>query len=463
MCHQFGIRAYQVVADKSTACLDPVRKRVALVMDTIQYAMNRIIRVLTMVLLLLVGTTTAHADLIFGSGFEAIPVTFDVEWSVDTQLIEGDAMAALISYDPETGEFQFSTAQLAQFGITLEPGDVLLVEGLAVARIVSVQDNGGTTIVGTSEATLADAIENGTIAWDVGIGFEQLSQATVTLDNTNVAASCVPEFNPGDSSVTFSCTSGAYTMTLKISSVNGRAEIQYQVVQKVNDNATASFTGTGTLDNFNSQGQIQYVDGALDSWSFDSDALSMQLRIELAAAGSGDSNINYELPVPMLKIPIPQLAILGVSIDIGAQIIVSLKVPAAAQASATASANYSYTGDTGFTYDGGDITTVATINGHDFTDGQIDSASQIGAEVDAQFGLAFPRIGLGILNQEVAWLHTGFIIGSSLTWGPICKSGYVRIVVEGGYEIKILGVSLASDKLTFAERERRFSQNDCAE
>jgi hypothetical protein len=164
----------------------------------------------------------------------------------------------------------------------------------------------------------------------------------------------------------------------------------------------------------------------------------------------------------MLRIPVPQLAILGVSIDISAQIIASLKVPAAAAASATASANYSYTGDTGFSYDGGDIQTVATINGHDFTDGQFDSGSNF-VDVDAQFGLAFPRIGLAILNQEVAWLHTGFIIGSSLTFGPICKAGYTKLVVEGGYGIEVLGVTLVSDKATFAEREKRVSQNNCAE
>jgi hypothetical protein len=432
-------------------------------MNSIHNSMNRIILVLVVALLLLVGTTTAHAQLIFRDSFEASPVTFDVEWSANTQVIEGDAMAALLSSDLETGEFQFSTDQLAQLGITLEIGDVLLVEGLAVAFIESIEENGGTTIVGTSEATLADAIENGTIDWDVDIGYEQLSQAQVIVANTNVAASCVPEYNPGESSVRFSCTFGEYTMTLKVTSLNGRAELQYHVVQKVGGNATASFTGTGTLDRFNSAGQIHYVGGALDNWSYDSDALVMTLRIELEAAGSGDSGLNYELPVPMLKIPIPQLAILGVTIDIGAQLIASLSVPAAVGASAIASANFSYTGDTGFSYDGGDVTTVASINGHDFTDGVIDPAAPIGVEVDAQFGVAFPRVGLGILNQEVAWLHTGFILGANLAWGPVCKSGYVRIVVEGGYEIKIIGIPVASDKTTFAQRERRFPENGCAE
>jgi len=428
--------------------------------------------VLAVALLFLVGASSAHADLMLRDGFEGPPATFDVEWSANTQLIEGDAVSALLSSDPETGEFQFSTAQLTQFGVTLEPGDVLIIEGLAVVHIESVQEIGGTTIVGTSEATLADAIKNGTVAWNVGIGYEQLSQATASVGTLDAGgrleavgaldANCVPSYNPDESSVTFTCTSGDYTMTLKVSSLNGKAELLYQVVQKVGDNATASFKGTGTLDSFNSTGQINFVNNALDSWSYDSDALTMALRIELAAAGSGNSNLSYKLPVPMLKIPIPQLAILGVNINISAQIIASLKVPAAAAASATASANYSYNGDTGFSYDGGDIETVATINGHDFTDGQFDSAST-SADVDAQFGLAFPRIGLAILNQEVAWLHTGFIIGSSITFGPICKAGYTKIVVEGGYGIKVLGVTLASDKATFAEREKRVSQNNCAE
>ena len=428
--------------------------------------MNRIVCLLAVTLLLLVGASSAQADLVFRDGFETPLVTFDVEWSANTQLIEGDAVDALLSSDPATGEFQFSTAQLTQFGITLQSGDVLLIEGLAVVHIESVQEIGGTTIVGTSKATLADAIKNGTVAWNAGIGYEQLSQATALVRTPGAAdaleANCVPSYDPGESSVTFACTSGDYTMTLKVSSLNGKAELLYQVSQKVGDKATASFTGTGTLDNFDSTGRINFVENALDSWSYDTDALSMVLRIELAAAGSGDSNINYKLPVPMLRIPVPQLAILGVSIDISAQIIASLKVPAAAAASATASANYSYTGDTGFSYDGGDIQTVATINGHDFTDGQFDSGSNF-VDVDAQFGLAFPRIGLAILNQEVAWLHTGFIIGSSLTFGPICKAGYTKLVVEGGYGIEVLGVTLVSDKATFAEREKRVSQNNCAE
>lgn len=430
-------------------------------MDTIQNSMNRTIRLFVGMLLLSVAATTVYAQQILNDGFEGFGVTFDVEWSSNTQLIEGDAMAALLNSDLATGEFQFSTDQLAQRGITLEIGNILLVEGIAVVLIDSIVENGGATVVSTSEATLADAIENGTIAWDAGIGYEQLSQATVQVGNTTEAASCVPENNAGESSVTFSCTSGDYTMTLKVTSLNGKAELQYHVVQKVGSNATASFTGTGTLDNFNSTGHIQYVNGALDNWKYDSDALAMNLRIELAAAGSGSSNINYQLPVPMLKIPIPQLAILGVSIDISAQLVASLTVPAEVSASATASANYSYRGETGFTYDGADVTTVASINGHDFTDGSFDSASLIGANVDAQFGLAFPRIGLGILNQEVAWLHTGFIIGSSLTWGPICKSGYAKIVVEGGYKIVILGVDVVGDKTTFAEREKRVPESGC--
>lgn len=397
----------------------------------------------------------ATAEVIYRDSFEDL-VSVDVVWATDSTVLEGDAMAALIDANLDTGVFELSSDELQNQNITLQPGNVLLLEGLAVVRMLTVSDVGGTTTVTSDPATLADAIESGSVGWDVSIGYEELSQAKAYVGKI----ACTPAVDPGASSVSFSCTVDDYTMTLTVTSAGERAEIRYDIAQ--GSGPTARFTGIGTLDRFNSRGSLRYADGALDNWSYDSDSLSMQLRIELAAAGSNSSSLDYTLPVPMLKITIPQLALFGISIDVGAQLIASLTVPAAAGASALASANYSYTGDTGFRYEGSNIETTATLNGHDFTDGMFDAAANF-ANVDAQFGLAFPRLGLSVLNQEVAWLHTGFILGTSITFGPICKAGYARLVVEGGYQVSILGVTLTEGKETFAERERRVSQNDCAE
>lgn len=398
--------------------------------------------------------TLAAGEVIYRDSFEDL-VSVDVVWASDATVLQGDALAALIDANLDTGEFELSSDELQNQNITLVPGDVLLLEGLAVVRMLTVNDVAGVTAVTSEPATLADAIESGTVDWDVSIGYEQLSQAKAYVGKI----ACTPAVDPDASSVSFSCTYNDYTMTLTVTSAGERAEIRYDIEQ--GSGPTARFSGIGTLDRFNSRGSLRYADGALDSWRYDSDSLSMQLRIELAAAGSNSSSLDYTLPVPMLKITIPQLAVFGISIDVGAQLIASLTVPAAASASALASANYSYTGDTGFVYEGANIETTATLNGHDFTDGMFDAAANF-ANVDAQFGLAFPRLGLSVLNQEVAWLHTGFIIGTSITFGPICKAGYAKLVVEGGYAVSILGVTLTEGKETFAERERRVSQNNCA-
>ena len=410
-------------------------------------------------LLAVCSASNAHASLIFDDGFED-NVTFDVTWAPETRLIEGDDMAALLTSDVANNTFEFSTAELTARGLDLSGGDLLLVEGLALGRIQSIDVSGGRTIVGTSPAPLNEAIVDGRIGWDVEIDYAALSRAKVVVGKST----CLPEFdeeNPG--TVTFTCEVDEYTMSLRLTSAGDGAELEYQVAKGVGGNVDAAFTGTATLERFQSRAAFDYAGGELDSLQYSSDDMRVRLRIVLSAAGSGDSNLNFTLPAPIIKIPIPQLSLLGVTIDIGAQFIASLEVPLQAAASATAEANFSYSGTTGFSYDGGDVDTSGTINDHDFTDGAFDSASNF-ATVDAQFGIAFPRIGLSmLLFDEIAWAHSGYIVGSRLTFGPICKSGYARLVVEGGYGIEFLGVELASGKQTFAERERRTSQNNCAD
>jgi hypothetical protein len=129
--------------------------------------------------------------------------------------------------------------------------------------------------------------------------------------------------------------------------------------------------------------------------------------------------------------------------------------------SAQASSSVSLSADGGFEYKGSSVSTSGSIGNDKFTDGKFDSAAFIGTPVDVQFGVAFPRIGLNIAEQEVAYIHTGFTSGSSLQWGPVCKKGYVKMVVEGGYELKVLGQTLAAEKKTFAEKSKEVKGDQC--
>ena len=117
--------------------------------------------------------------------------------------------------------------------------------------------------------------------------------------------------------------------------------------------------------------------------------------------------------------------------------------------------------DAGFEYKGTTVSTSGSLGKEQITDGTFDSAANIGFPIDVQFGVAFPRVGLNIAGQELAYVHTGFTTGSSLNWGPLCKKGYVKMVVEGGYELKVLGQTLAEQKKVFVERQKEAKGDGC--
>lgn len=65
------------------------------------------------------------------------------------------------------------------------------------------------------------------------------------------------------------------------------------------------------------------------------------------------------------------------------------------------------------------------------------------------------------LHARCPPIHTGFTIGSSLSWGPACKRAYVKTNIDVGYDFKVLGTTLYSDKETLFEQERRAEQDGC--
>ncbi|WP_376696212.1 hypothetical protein [Wenzhouxiangella sp. EGI_FJ10305] len=412
--------------------------------------------ILTVGLLLL---NQAGAQVIFHDRFEPPETRFEATWSNDTVRLSGDSVNALEDVD-EAGEvYTFSTAALDAAGVSYASGDIMLIDGIALRRVESVSQSGGSTVLVTSTAALNEAIVSGEMEWNLDIGFDQVAAGEAYVPGR--AADCSPGGN--EQTVTFECTVDDYTMSLELTRNGTTSSIEYKVV-KGTEEANASFTGTGVLSEFDSSGGATFDGGELTSFQHNTQDTQMDINITLAAAGSGSASLDHEIPFPIIRIPFT-VGPIPMSIDIGVQFVVFLNVPLEAQASAQAEANFRYRGDTGFTYEGSSVEAGGTINGHDIFDGMFDSASLIGASVDAGFGIAFPRISLSVLTSEVAWVHTGFIAESHLRWGPICKIGIYKVVLEGGYQLEIMGVELLSEKKTFAEEDRREESDpdQCAE
>jgi len=403
-----------------------------------------------------VVTAQAGEDDIFADRFDGVATQFDVVWAPEVELVEEDALDALIDVDAAGEVFTFSTAALSSAGITFSNGELMVVHGLALRRIVSVKTSGPNTIVTTSSATLNEAIVSGQMDWALDIGFQEIARAEIFMPGRG--AGCTPALDPEAQEVSFECSFDDYTMAMTLSRTGTSTSIQYQVT-KGDDQANASITGTGTLRNFDANGSASFDGGELATFEQHTQDAQMDVNIALAAAGSGSNDLSFEVPFPIIRIPFT-VGPIPMSIDIGVQFVAIMEVPLSASASATASADFRYRGDTGFTYEGANVDVAATINDHSFENGEFDSASSF-VSVDAGFGIAFPRVSLNVLTSEVAWVHTGFTLQSSLRFGPICKVGIAGLVVQGGYKLEILGVELLSDQATFAEEERRVESDGC--
>ncbi|MBB6087032.1 hypothetical protein [Wenzhouxiangella marina] len=398
----------------------------------------------------------AGTDDLFADRFMGVATEFNAVWSPDVELVEGDAVAALIDVDASGAVFTFSTALLTAAGVDFTPGEIMVLEGVALRRVDGVSPSGTETIVTTSQAALNEAITSGQMDWSLGIGFEEIASAEMFIPGRGTG--CSPAFDPEAQQISFECSFDDYTMAMNLSRTGSTTTIQYQVT-KGTDQANASITGTGTLSNFDANGSASFDGGELTGFQQNTRDAQMDLNIALAAAGSGSNDLNFEVPFPIIRIPF-NVGPIPMSIDIGVQFVAIMEVPLAATASATASADFRYRGDTGFTYEGATVDTTATINDHDFLNGEFDSASNF-VSVDAGFGIAFPRVSLNVLTSEVAWVHTGFTLQSSLRFGPICKVGIAGLVVQGGYQLEIMGVEIFSEQATFAQEERRVESEGC--
>src|SRR5690606_10225609 len=139
-----------------------------------------------------------------------------------------------------------------------------------------------------------------------------------------------------------------------------------------------------------------YSGGQLTASDVDFRDLSSDLDLSVAVAGAGVSPVELEVPVPMLSFtwlvgPIP------VTLDLSAEIIGS--VTATLNASATAEASFSYRGNAGFKFEGASVSASGATDIGEMDPDPADSAAPMGVDVDAQFGLAFPKVSLSILGQ----------------------------------------------------------------
>lgn len=403
--------------------------------------------------------------------------TYDVKYAPEAVVLDQGAAPALMS--KKAGELDFDAKKLGARTQQIKPGKVLLVYGKVLAKVESVQHRGAELVVRTGPATLADAIQEGTVAWDVSLPLDRAhvtaalirqseNGALARLDRNGRFATDVLRADGnafaspgalGKGPIQWAFKQGALTYKFRLEPKGSGVDIKVEAIKQQGPKATLAYTAHGTFDNVRGQARADYHDHKLTDLDYQQPELVGDIELSVAAAGSGLGKIDFPFPGAMFGYlvmvgPVP------VKISVGAKLIGSITVPA--NASARATARFKFRSSSGFSYAGNDVKVKGNIGNLTFSPKPFDSAAMIGIPVDAQWGVAFPRVSVGVFDDVfVPFLHTGVVVGSSLGWGPVCKYGYVKYVAEVGYDLGVFGVKLKSAKKTIAEREKKAPPGGC--
>jgi hypothetical protein len=432
----------------------------------------------------------------FAIPMEKTNTSFDASVQDGTKVFDSENMDAMVDADVTKGLYTFDSAQLQE---DLQEGDVMLISGVDLGKVTSIQESGGETTVETEQATLDEAIEEGTLEWDSTLNLDfqyspddenreivqsgsnaldavPVQGAPATTQNSSAfftgvemvgeeETEAIPlhEMAAQGESLEWTFTDGVREYKFKAEKTESETTIAVQVKQPADGDANLAMTAKGTVGNVQSKGTVEYSDNELQSFDLNQDNVEADFEISMSAAGSKDGKIDWEFPGMMFKYvifvgPVP------VTLSFNTKLIGNITVPSA-DGSATGTSRFNYNANTGFAYEGTDVDVQASVGDQPIEPESTDAAAFIGESVDLQFGVAYPRIEISVFEQTmIPFIEFGMVIGSRLRWGPQCKSGYVRMVINAGYDFEILGQSLASDKITlFEEQERSWGSDNCDE
>lgn len=269
----------------------------------------------------------------------------------------------------------------------LEAGSVMLLQGLALKKVVAVEDNGEFLVVATAPATLTDAIKDGHIAWDLPVHFDGKS-ATLQdalprfFDHGNwVVEAAAPET---------SGTVGDWKYTAKANPSPGKLDLDLDVKGSL-EGLDVDVNGKGTIQNFNLAADMQVSNGVMENFKYVAKNLQGEVNLAFVATKKGDGmlkRIEKKLP-PMFEAPVIIGGIPFV-MDVSSVVIIGPGLSAKNEA-ASGHFKVKFNGGQGFDFSGAAITPEGNVSSNNEI---VDSGSISVAPFAYLVGFAMPRVEL---------------------------------------------------------------------
>ena len=219
--------------------------------------------------------------------------TFDVEWSENTTILSSDDVQD-IQVDTNTHTYYVPSNVSAAQG--LQVGDVVIFTGIAFRKVTSVTEDDGWIELGTVQATLTEAIANGTVAWEYTPDFENAAPPVI-IGGNNPSSAEKWAFDPA---AQISTSLAKFDFSIEVGCPN--EDSLFVKVTGTDPAGVTEFSLTGGVSEFTGKGEFRIIDHELASFSYLLRDLNASLTKEMTI-GNELSLSTGELPVTLFKFP----------------------------------------------------------------------------------------------------------------------------------------------------------------
>jgi hypothetical protein len=375
---------------------------------------------------------------------------YDVTLTDNTVFIDSLAVQSLVRID--TAEYVYYFDGDDPKITNLKTDDILLIYGTALRRVTNVTRNGNETRVETGYATLNEAISDGEISWNKEISFKNGVIPTVQMQGENIEVKSVSA-----DGFEFEFPYGDYTYRVKFVLTDTKADVEFEISKALVKPITAKFLAKGSIENFYSSTEMKFENSKLTKFGQKNSNMVGNLVLNLTVAGSGRDNITFDFPVVLLKFP-TMVGPIPVTLNLKVLFVINCVVPV--DGSSQVEVRFGYNSTTGIQYNGIDVSADASM-GNQSMDKNI---AQTGASsaIGANFGLAFPRLEIGIFNELIVpWIQTAFLIGGDYTFTPACQQAKSQFIGACGVNFSFLGFSYSANTTLWQEEKVLLQSGDC--
>lgn len=324
---------------------------------------------------------------------------------------------------------------------SLPVGKPLLFPNKAVRRIREVRRENGKTVLYTDPANLNEVIKDADLKWNQDFSFSKMGKSDLERIRPMFGGTALAQTGSDGTSLSFSGEIEGWDIEVELSPNSAQNRLDVTIEATKDGQARSRISAEGYISNFVSQGSLAYANSELQQFGYQERGLNGRLHVVFAAVDLGDDtplfNIPAEIAIPYNVGPIFMEAKLKANVRVVPEV--------HGLASSQADVTVTYSADRGFSFEGGRVTPVGSLEDQNIAiTGETVSAGTIA--VGMGVGIEFPRIELAIMGETVVpYMSLDNYTYTLYTPDPPCQEGGMRQRAVIGLTAGFLGYNYSQE------------------